>query len=42
MEETSDALRMVEPNESTILLGDFNALVGNDDVVWKGCDWPKW
>jgi len=36
VEETSDALRKVKINESTILLGDFNAHVGNDAGIWKG------
>jgi len=36
VEETSDALGKVEPNEFTILTGDFKAHVGNDAVVWKG------
>ena len=26
----------VKPNESTIILGDFNTGVGNDAGVWKG------
>jgi len=36
VEETNDALRNVKTNESTILLGDFNANLGNDAGVWKG------
>jgi len=30
------ALQSVKINESTILLGDFNAHVGNYAGVWKG------
>jgi len=36
VEEASDELREVEPNESTVLLGDFNADIGNDARVWMG------
>ena len=36
VEEISDALRWVETNDSTIVLGDFSAHVGNDARVWKG------
>jgi len=31
----SDALRQVKTNESKILLGDFNAYVGNDARIWS-------
>jgi len=33
VEEISDALRWVETNDSTIVLGDFSAHVGNDANV---------
>jgi len=36
VEETSDVLRRVKSNESTILLGDLNAHIGNDAGAWNG------
>ena len=36
MEEISYAMRRDKTNESTILLEDLNAHVGNDAGVWKG------
>ena len=34
-EETIDAVRRVKANESTIIMGDFNAHVGNDAGVLR-------
>jgi len=36
VEEISDALRKVKINESTTLLGDFSAYLGNYAGVWRG------
>jgi len=36
VEEIICALRRVKTNESTTILGDFNAHFGNDTGVWRG------
>ena len=36
LDEVSDALQKLTASESVILLGDFNAHVGTDNMTWKG------
>jgi len=36
VEELRNVLQRIKLNESTILLGDFNAHVGHDTEMWKG------
>jgi exonuclease III len=36
LEKVAEALETVPPTDSAMLIGDFNAHVGNDDQTWRG------